>query len=179
MFGGQSEEPRRGAAANRKVGAKAKERTTVALGPVAVLVAVVATVVVSITQPVWLHTDCGALALKVISGTSDIPRATHLGRLVAGLVVFAVIDTIADLSIGDAPMVVTGELALGTFWIVTVQLVGAITTVVLVITLPGLEDATTVAAPVLGCGAGVIAAVVSLLIAVVPTVIISITGPQP
>jgi hypothetical protein len=144
-----------------------------------VFVAVVATVVVSITQPVGLHTDCGALALKVISGTSDIPRAAHLGRLVAGLVVFAVIDTIADLSIGDAPMVVAGELALGTFRIVTVQLVGAVTTVVLVITLPGLEDATAVPAPVLGCGAGVIAAVVSLLVAVVPTVIISITGPQP
>ena len=144
-----------------------------------VFVAVVATVVVSITQPIGLHTDCGALALKMISRTSDVPRSAHLGRLVTGLVVFAVIDTIADLSIGDAPVVVAGELALSTLRIVTIKLISAVTTVVLVITLPGLEDTTTVAAPILSWGTGVIAAVVRLLITVVPTVVISITGPQP
>lgn len=47
-------------------------------------------------------------------------------------------------------MVGAGELALGTVRIVTLQLVGAVATVVLVVTLPRLEDASAVAAAELG-----------------------------
>ena len=60
------------------------------------------------------------------------------------------------MSVRNTPVVVTRELSLCTTRVVAVELVSAVTTIVLMVALPGLEDAPSVATPVLGCGAGVV-----------------------
>ena len=70
-------------------------------------------------------------------------------RLVRGPVILAVVDTIAHTRLRDAPVVGAGELSVRTLAIVTVQLVSPVTTVILMVALPGLEDTPTIATPVL------------------------------
>lgn len=61
-----------------------------------VLVTVVSTVVVAITQPVRLHTDVGLLTFEVLGGTGGV-AATALVSLVRRHIVLTVIHTIAHL----------------------------------------------------------------------------------
>ena len=114
----------------------------------------------------------------MVGGTGHIPCPTHLCLLVTGLAVLAVIHTIANLRISNAPMVVAGEFALRTLWVGAVNLICAVSTIILMVTLPSVEDTAPVAAPVLCRGTGVIAAVVSFLITVVSTVIVSVAHPR-
>ena len=114
-----------------------------------ILVTVVSTVIVPVTQPVFLHTDGGGPAGMVVMLTSHILVLAGFLALVTGLVVLAVIDTIADTLLWDASVVITGELSAGTLGIVAVNLIRPVPAVVLVVALPGLEDASAIAAPVL------------------------------
>ena len=66
--------------------------------------------------------------------------------LVRSAVVLTVIDTVAHLRLRDAPKVVAGELALGTLGVVAPLLVRPVSTIVLVVALPRVEDATAIAA---------------------------------
>lgn len=61
-----------------------------------VFVGIVATVIVSVAQPVRLHANVGLLALEVIRRTGGVGR-TSLVRLIGGSLVLAVIHSIADL----------------------------------------------------------------------------------
>jgi hypothetical protein len=144
-----------------------------------IFITVIATVIVTITEPVWLNTDGCILTLQVILGTGHIAGATQGHCLITGGVVLAVIHTIANLQLWDAAEIITSVLTEGASWIVASNLVCSITTVILMVALPGLEDASTIATPILCWGTGVIAAVIILFIAVIPTIVISITGPQP
>ena len=66
--------------------------------------------------------------------------------LVRSAVVLTVVDPVAHLRLRDAPEVVAGKLALGTLGVVTPLLVRPISTIVLVVALPRVEDATAIAA---------------------------------
>ena len=68
--------------------------------------------------------------------TSDIPVLAELLGLVRGAVVLAIVDAVAHLGPGDAPVVLTGELTISTVLVLAVDLVGAVTAVVLVIAFP-------------------------------------------
>ena len=129
-----------------------------------VLIAVVATIVVTVAEPVGLHTNGGVLALEVILGTGHVAGAAQCHRLVAGRVVLAVVHAVANLQLRDAAEIVAGVLPLGTVGIVAANLIRPIATVILVVTLPGLEDAAAVAAAILCRSTCVVAAVVILLV---------------
>ena len=62
-----------------------------------ILVTIVAAVVVAVAQPVWLHADVGRLALAMTSRTRGGCVLTPLQRLVRGLVVATVVDTVTHL----------------------------------------------------------------------------------
>ena len=114
-----------------------------------ILVTVVSAVIVPVTQPVLFNTNGGGATWMIVTGAGHVPASASLLALVAGLIVLAVIDTIADTLLWDAPVVITGELSAGTLGIVAVNLVRPVPAVVLVVALPGLEDASAIAAPVL------------------------------
>ena len=61
----------------------------------------------------------------------DVPVLAQLQGLVGGAVVLAVIYSVADLSLGNAAEVVTGELSVVALGVVAVQLVRAVTAVIL------------------------------------------------
>ena len=61
--------------------------------------------------------------------------------LVGGLVVLAVVDAVADLTLGDAPEVIARELAVHALGVVAALLVRAVAAVVLVVAPPRREDA--------------------------------------
>ena len=69
--------------------------------------------------------------MSVSKGDAARPGDTHVGH-------------------GDAAVVGAGKLAIGTGWVVAVELVRAVATVVLVVALPRVEDAASIAAPELG-----------------------------
>lgn len=73
-----------------------------------ILVTVITTIVVTITEPVWFHTNVGFLTFEMVGWAGRITWTT-LVSLVACYVVFAVIDTIANLSHWDATLVRTSE----------------------------------------------------------------------
>ena len=63
-----------------------------------VLVTVVATVVISVTQPVGLHADVGRLALEVAARTRGGRVLTAIQRFVRGLVVATVVYAVTHLA---------------------------------------------------------------------------------
>merc|ERR1719277_738731 len=103
-----------------------------------VLVTVVSTIIVTITEPVWLHTNGGGLTLPVPHWTGHIHILASLHRLITSGVIFTIINSITDTSLGNTSIVSTGELSLGTCIIITVSLISTIPTIILMITLPGL-----------------------------------------
>ena len=111
-----------------------------------VLVRVVATIVIAVAQPVRLQADGGGLAGQLAAGAGDVLVVADGQGLVGGGVVLAVVDAVADLRLGDAAEVVAGELSLGALRVVAVLLVRPVAAVVLVVALPGVEDASAVAA---------------------------------
>lgn len=66
--------------------------------------------------------------------------------LIGGDIIFAIINTIADLSHWDASVIQAGELAVRAWWIVAVLLVRSIFAVVFVVAFPGFEDTAAVVA---------------------------------
>lgn len=110
-----------------------------------ILITVVATVIVTVTEPIGFHTDVCFLALQVIQRTRSIARTT-LMSLVRSDVVLAVVDAVAYLRLWDAAIVGAGEFARGAGWVNTSLFVATVATVVLVVALPRFEDAPTVVA---------------------------------
>lgn len=123
-----------------------------------ILVAVVAAIVVTVAQPIGFHADVGFVAFEMIRRTSGVGGAS-LVRLVRSDVVLAVVDAVAQLRVGYATVIGAGELALGARRIDATLLVAAVATVVLVVALPRLEDATAVVAAELVGAARVISCV--------------------
>jgi hypothetical protein len=143
-----------------------------------VLIAVVPAIIVPVAQPIGLHTDGGVLALQVVLRTGHVARAAQGHRLVAGRVVLAVVHPVADLQFRNAAEVVAGVLAHRTARIVAAYLIRTVPAIILVVALPRLEDAAPVAATIFRGRAGVITAILKLLICRIPTIIIAIAGPQ-
>ena len=75
-----------------------------------ILVTVVSTVIVPVTQPVFLHTDGGGATRVVVVLAGHVLVLTSLNALIARLVILAVVDPIADTLLRNTPVVVTGEL---------------------------------------------------------------------
>jgi hypothetical protein len=74
-------------------------------------IGIVSTVVVSIAQPVGLDTDGGGLALHVGARAGDVSAAALLNRFVGSLVVLAVVDAVAHLSLGNTPLMKSWKLS--------------------------------------------------------------------
>ena len=108
-------------------------------------IAVIATIVIAITQPKWLDTDCCCFTPDLVARAGHVFSATHLNRFVAVVCILAVIDTVTKLVLRDTPGVVTGVLTLTTLGVGTAEFVSAVSTVILMITLPVLEDTTPIA----------------------------------
>lgn len=103
---------------------------------------------------------------------------TAVVRLVAGDVVFAVVDSVANLSHRDAAGVQTGELSVGARWVNAADLIGIVFAVVIVIALPRFEDAATVVAAEFVRRAGVVRAVVFVFVGVVSAVVVTVARPH-
>ena len=97
-------------------------------------------------QPIGFEADGGALARQLSRWASDVLVVAEGQCLVRSAVVLTVVDTVAHLSLLDAPKVVAGEFALGTLGVVTPLLVGPVSTIILVVALPRVEDAAAIAA---------------------------------
>ena len=146
-----------------------------------VLVRVVPAVVVAVAEPVRLHANGGRLAGEVVGRAGDVAVPARALALVRRLVVLAVVDAVAHLALGDAAEVVAGELAVDALGVVAALLVSAVAAVVLVVAPPGGEDAPAVAAAELSRLAGVLRAVVGVLVGAVAVaaVGVAVAGPQP
>ena len=146
-----------------------------------ILVRVVATVVVAVAEPVGLHADGRRLAGQVVGRAGDVAVAAGVLALVRRVAVLAVVDAVAHLALGDAAEVVAGELALHALRVVAALLVRPVAAVVLVVAPPRGEDAAAVAAAELGRLAGVLRAVVGVLVGAVAVaaVRVAVAGPQP
>lgn len=143
-----------------------------------ILVAVVAAVVVTVAEPVRFDAYVRRLALKMVRRTGGVLRASLVG-LVGGDVVLTVVHTIADLNLRYATVIGAGEFAGGAGRIDAALLVASVTTVVLVIALPRLEDAASVSASELVGTARVVGAVVGVLVGAVTAVVVTVARPHP
>lgn len=100
-----------------------------------VLITVVTTIVIAVTEPVRFHTDICFLAFKVIQRARSIARTT-LVRLVRRHIVLAIVDAVAHLRLRDTTIIGTGEFTWRTGWINASLLIATVSTIVLVIALP-------------------------------------------
>lgn len=114
----------------------------------------------------------------MICRTSGIHGATLVCLIRCGIVL-AIVDAIAHLTLWYATSVGARELTIHTRRITAAQLIGAILAVVLMITLPRLEDAASVVAAELVRRARVIRTVVEILVRVIPAIVIAIARPHP
>ena len=109
--------------------------------------------------------------------TCDIFVFASVQCLVRSAIIFAIVDTIADQTVGNAAEVFTGEFAVGAVLVIAIEFIRAIPTIIFVITLPGAEDASAIGASKLGGLAGVCGTVFSIFVTVVSAVVIPITRP--
>ena len=112
-----------------------------------ILITVISAVVITITHPEWFHTDGCSLTASLVAWTRHISVLAHLNRLIRLICILTVINSIAELMLGDTTRVCARVFIIRAGRVWAVNLVGSITTVVFVVTLPVLEDAAAVAAP--------------------------------
>ena len=110
-------------------------------------IAVIATIVIPITQPKRLDTDCSCFTPYLVARAGHIFSATHLNGLIAVVCILTVVDTVTELVLRDTPGVVTGVHTLTTLGVGTAEFVCAVSAVILMITFPVLEDTTPIATP--------------------------------
>ena len=112
--------------------------------------------------------------------TGHVTILALLHALVGGGIVFAIVDSIAHLALGDTTEIITGEFSLVTLVVVTAFFVRSVAAIVLVITAPGVENASAIAATELGGFARVLGAVAGVLIGLVSAsaVAVSIASPE-
>jgi len=143
-----------------------------------ILITVISAVVITITHPEWFHTDGCSLTASLVAWTRHISVLAHLNRLIRLICILTVIDSIAELMLGDTTRVGARVFIIRAGRVWAVNLVGSITTVVFVVTLPVLEDAAAVAAPKFRYMAGMVGTEIKLLVTTISTVIGSVTSPQ-
>lgn len=142
-----------------------------------ILVGIITTIVISITQPIRFHANIGLFALQMIFRASRILR-TLLVRLVGRTVVLAIVHTIANLCLRNTAPILTGEFTMITRIICASHLIRTVLAVVVVITHPRLEYATSVLAAILVRRTRMERTIVGVLIRVIATIIFTITRPH-
>lgn len=110
-----------------------------------ILIRIIATIIVAIAKPVWLYANIGLLAFQMIWWTSCVLRTPFM-CFIRSDVILAVIHSITNLRHWNAAVIRTRELAIGTIRVLAVLLVGAVFTVVFMVTFPRFEDATSICA---------------------------------
>ncbi len=85
-----------------------------------IFIRVVTTIIVSITKPIRLDTDGRIRTLDMSIRTINISILARLQRLIAGRIVLAVVDTIANLGVSDASKVFASELIRAAVFVITV-----------------------------------------------------------
>lgn len=142
-----------------------------------ILVRIVTAVIVTVAQPIRFDADVGLLALQMVIGTRRI-LWTHFMRFVGRRIVLAVVDPVADLCLRNATSVLARELSVDARRIRAALLVRTVFAVVLVVTLPRLEDTPSVVAAILVGRARMERTVVGVLVRVVTTIIVSVARPH-
>lgn len=110
-----------------------------------ILITVVATIIVTVAEPVRLDANVRLFAFEVIQGACSVARTT-LVCLIRSNVVLAVIDAVAHLRLRNAAIVGTGEFTWRTGRINASFFVATVPTVILVIAFPRFEDTSAVIA---------------------------------
>lgn len=100
-----------------------------------IFVTVITAIVIAIAEPVGLNAYIGLLALEMVGRTGSVHGAT-LVSFVTGNVVFAVVNSVADLRLWYATLVRASELTGGARSINAAFLVASILTIVFVVALP-------------------------------------------
>ena len=85
-----------------------------------IFIRVVTTIIVSITKPIRLDADGRIRSLDMSIRTINISILARLQRLIAGRVVLAVVDAIANLGVSDASKVFASELIRAAVFVITV-----------------------------------------------------------
>jgi len=85
-----------------------------------IFIRVVTTIIVSITKPIRLDADGRIRTLDMSIRTINISILARLQRLIAGRIVLAVVDTIANLGVSDASKVFTSELIRAAVFVIAV-----------------------------------------------------------
>lgn len=110
-----------------------------------ILIRIIPTIIITIAQPIGLHTNISLLALQMLRWTRSVLR-TPFVRFIRCDVVFAVVHSITDLRHWNATMVGASEFTIRTRWVIAVSFIGTILTVVFVVALPRFENASAVGA---------------------------------
>lgn len=113
-----------------------------------IFVRVITTIIVSIAQPVRLHTNVGFLTLQMVLWACRILR-THFMCLIRGVRVLAVVHSIANLCLRNTASIQTSEFPVLARSVGTAFLVRAVLAVVVMIAFPRLKNATPVLASIL------------------------------
>lgn len=112
-------------------------------------------------------------------GASHVSALASLQGFVGSVVVLAIIDSVANLTIRNASEIGTSKFTRSAIFVIAILLIRAISAIILMIALPGAENTPSIAAPKFRGLASVSATVVIILVRVIPTIIIAIARPQP
>lgn len=110
-----------------------------------ILIRIIPTIIITITQPVRLDANIRLLALQMLRWTRRV-LWTPFVRLIRCNVVLAIVHSITDLRHWNATVVGAREFTIRTRWVVAVPFIGTVLAVVFVVALPRFEDASAVGA---------------------------------
>lgn len=113
----------------------------------------------------------------MIRGASGVGRAPFVS-LVSGSFVLAIIYSVAELRLRNASSIAASKFAIDTWGIGTSLFVTIVFAVILVVTLPALEDTTAIVAPELIRRARVERTVFGILVGVIAAIIIAVARPH-
>lgn len=95
-----------------------------------IFIAVVTTIIVTVTEEIGLGAYVGSFALEVVRRARDVVRTAFVS-LVGSDVILAVVDAIANLGHWDAALIGASEFPTRASWVDTAFLVASVATVVL------------------------------------------------
>ena len=76
----------------------------------------------------------------MIIRTSDIAILAGIFRFVRRRVIFTIINSIANLTIGYASMIFASEFTSTAIFVIAIEFISSVTTIVFVVTSPGVEN---------------------------------------
>jgi hypothetical protein len=143
-----------------------------------ILVRIITAIVVTIAQPIRFNANGSRSTFQMIIRASDVTILAGIFRFVRRGVIFAIIDAVAYLTIGYAPMIFASEFSSTAILVITILLIGSIPAVVLMVTLPSAEDAPAIGTPELRRFASVSGAIIFVFIRIVATIVVTVASPK-